>query len=438
MRSKSSELIGAALMLVVGLFGRVEAQTIDHSPAQLTESAKALDSLLGLDSELDKLLMNELQLLGYDQTEMAKQAVAIEAMPEDDKRKAVIAAFYAHYEKLALTGLQQLVDKAGNPAEALKMLADVETVLKNKPVRPQALPVGISFVYDYIEMSAGVATVLTNPSPCLTWRIRLGCMLALLTDKECAYTGDINISERHLMQDRNVESTFPSGEGRPNSSYLTRGVWERDMHGSSVLRVTSRLSDFRRPDAQEESPSRFDGFIWPLGRGDHKMCVEAKDFRVTFDGRADLAAGEGLSGYSGYIWNLTLASSSGSVIVRDDEGAPFETPTWLSQHIMPCREGFTVGIKESPDRIRSMSRERIGEMKCWYSDLNGLIGRGAAYRPAQPGDSDAIDAVSISIGYTSTLITKMMGSVVSPSNTTHAALNYEASGLGVLVLRDRR
>lgn len=360
-------------------------------------------ALLGLDPEQDRLLMQELLVLGYDGAQMAAEAKAIELLADAGKREAVTQEFYTRYQSLALQALRNLVHKAGNPLEAVKMLWEAERAMAER-TPPPPVPSYIYLIYQQMDGLAGLATLNAGLTPCLTWRIRLGCLLALLTNKECAYLGNLNIPEQQRLPGSNRRTPLPDGEE------LVTVEWSLE-NGSSILAHGYGINNFEHNNSR---PNRA-GFKWPLRRTDSAMCFEVRHLGVFSQ-----VLTEAYLGYASATaqWWISLEGMTDSRRAT----APGD----------PCLGTQTVDTRHD---LETRQINHTIAQACWFRDLRPLYEQTFARRSFPPvaGDRDTWDAASVEV--TSTISTAIVRDGLATASQPQVALRF--ADMGILVLRDR-
>ncbi len=306
------------------------------------------DPFVAWDDKVKSLLAQQLVANGFNEKQMEADAAAVNTIKDKTEFEKAKLGFYDKYLDHALQGLRGLAALAKSP-EADTLIINMERVLQSRPQVPEgAVPGNIAYIYQQIAISV----LDLSDSPCITPMTRLGCLFALMGNKECAYIPP-SAPPSSIVP---VEWRFPASP--IENHYRTEGAFAIGSW-STVTNDVVQFVTISDTDIVTSAPPV--GFKWPLRATDHTMCVEMTIGGLAnelFDGYIGWIGGNAPGGYARGTanWSMTLNGYGRTRI--SDCGFALERGATLDYHY------FNGGVL-----LTSNSKA------CWFRDLEEVYSR---------------------------------------------------------------
>ena len=114
---------------------------------------------------------------------MSEEAQKIKSIKAEKEYEQAVYEFYKRYRAVAFEALQHLADLSSHP-DAKNLIE--KALLESEFNIPKEPPESIALIYQGVFNLSGFAATILRPA-CNKPLIQLGCILALLVNKECHY-----------------------------------------------------------------------------------------------------------------------------------------------------------------------------------------------------------------------------------------------------------
>lgn len=395
-----------------------------------TEQAKPLDAFVTWDDKLKNILMEQLAAIGYEEKAMAEEAQTVNTIKDKDARQSAEIDFYAKYQTLALQGLRRMATLAKS-TEADALIDNLEKALHSLPTIEGDVPTGIALIYE--QMPDAVFS-LADDNPCVTPMIRLGCLFALLSNRECAYVS-FGPTVGPIATGNLLTAFFPTptDDGWLYDSGRAYVNWNRFSGGNYYIAHGTQYTNFDHDGIYQA------GFHWPIKPSDHMMCIDMQLFRLSnrsmppLEPLSDISAKTFSVGYARVTsaWSLSLDGYGMSQPASPASNCSFVHEVQSGTFIKDA--GDSIYATSRGDREPSQRRQA-----CWFRNLDDIYSRYSHSQPRQgfpvnSNDLDTFNAADATV--TSRLSTSQYhwGDVEA----------YERTGIniyfmGILMVRDRQ
>lgn len=387
------------------------------------------------DQKLQHQLHEQLFMAGYDPKQMAEEAQRIEALTDASERKQARQFFYAHYQDVALRGLEGLA-RALNSAQAITQIADLRNLLASTPAQiPEGpLPNDIFRIYEVLPTQLFELA----STPCLDWMTRLGCLLLQADGRqECVYSrlGQIPVSRLFpATAQRERTGANPHDFDTRSSWSVVEISWSSSADMGSELLQSAELQNILHA-----STPRAAGFMWPVRRQDRMMCVEMNLHPFNASNISWLDGGYSRAHLSAYGGGST-ASSSWNIAFKNALLTLAPVAQWGRSECAHAAQVTSVDSTFStPEENNSVMRLSSNRRACWFKNLRQayLISAGYAPFPRDPTDPETWDAIRLD--FTSTINTSYTGWTYEwGSRFGYVDVGINLRGFGVLMVRERQ